>query len=176
MYKTVPGISTTCKLLVEACGIQFPDQGSNPGPLHWEYGVSATEPQEKSPALPVLECLFILDFHVLLIHCCHSVSQSCPPLCDPMDRSTPGLSVPHHLLKFAQVHVHCIGDAIQPCHPLTPSSPFVLNLSQQQGLLQWSAVCIRWPKYWSFRFSISPSNEYSGLISLKIDWFDLLAV
>ena len=93
-----------------------------------------------------------------------------------MDCSTPGLSVPHHLLKFAQVHVHCKCVAIQPSHPLTPSSPSVLNLSQHQGLLQLSALCIILPKYCSFRFSISPSNEYSGLISFKIDWFDLLAV
>ena len=130
-------------LLVAACGIQFPDQGLNPGPLHWEHGVSATQPQEKSPALPVLKCLFILDFHALLIHSCCSVSQLCPTLCDPMDCSTPGLSVPHHLLKFAQVHVHCMRVTIQPSHPLIPSSPSILNLSQQQGLLQWSAVCIR---------------------------------
>ena len=77
--------------------------------------------------------------------------------------------VPHHLLKFAQVHVHCIWDAIQPSHPQMPSSPFALNLSQHQGLFQSeSAVCMRWPKYWSFSFSISPFNEYSGLISFRL--------
>ena len=86
-------------------------------------------------------------------------------------------SVPYHLSKFAQVHIHCIGDAIQPSHPQMPSSPFALNLFQHQGLFQSeSAVCMRWPKYWSFSFSISLSNEYSGLISLKIDQFDLFAV
>ena len=84
--------------------------------------------------------------------------------------------VPHHLLKFAQVHVHCTGDALHLSHPPMPSSPSALNLSHHQGLFQESAVCIRWPKYWSFSFGISPSKEYSGLISLKIDWFDLLAV
>ena len=68
-------------------------------------------------------------------YCC-SVAQSCPMLCNPMDWSIPGLSVTHHLLKFAQVHVHCIGDAIQPSHPLIPSSPTALNLSQYQGLFQ----------------------------------------
>ena len=92
-----------------------------------------------------------------------------------MDCSTPGLSVRHHLPKFAQVHVHCIGDAIQPSQPLMPSSlasifPSIRDLSNE------SAVHIRWPKYCSFNFSISLCNEYSGLISLKIDWFDLLAV
>ena len=65
-----------------------------------------------------------------------SVTQLHPTLCDPMDCSTPGLPVPHHLPKFAQVNVHCIGDAIQPSHPLMPSSPSVLNLSQKQGLSQ----------------------------------------
>ena len=73
----------------------------------------------------------------LLVTDCHcSVTQSSPILCDPMDCSTLGLSVPHHLLKSAQVHVYCIGDAIQPSHPLTPSSPSALNLSQHQGLSQ----------------------------------------
>ena len=66
--------------------------------------------------------------------CCCSVAQSCLTLCDPMDCSTPGLPVPHHLPEFAQVH--CIGDAIQPSHPLMPSSPFTLSLSQHQGLFQ----------------------------------------
>ena len=68
---------------------------------------------------------------------CGSVAQSCTTLCDPMDGSAPGLSVPHHLLKFAQFHVRCIGEAIQPSHPLMPSSPSALNLSQHQGLFQW---------------------------------------
>ena len=67
--------------------------------------------------------------------CCCSVTQSCPTLCDPTDCSAPGLPVPHHLLKFAQIHVHCIGDAIWPSDPLMPSSP-ALNLSQHQGLFQ----------------------------------------
>ena len=73
----------------------------------------------------------------MICSCC-SVAQSCPTLCDPMDCSTPGLPVPHHLPKFAKVHVHCIGDAIQPYHPLMPSFPFALNLSQIQGLFQCS--------------------------------------
>ena len=93
-----------------------------------------------------------------------------------MDCSTPSLSVPHHLLKFAQVHVHCIGDAIQPSHPLMLSSPLPSISPSIRDFSNQSAVHIRWPKYWSFNFSISPSDEYSGLISLKIDWFDLHAV
>ena len=71
-----------------------------------------------------------------VIRCC-SVAQSCPTLCSPMDRSTPGFPVHHHLLELAQTHVHWVGDAIQPSHPLSPPSPPALNLSQHQGLFQW---------------------------------------
>ena len=78
--------------------------------------------------------------------------------------------------QFAQVHVHCISDAIQPSHPLTPSSPSALNLSQHQGLFQWVICSHQMTKILELSFSISPSSEYSGLISLKTDWFDLLAV
>ena len=108
-----------------------------------------------------------------LTKCC-LVTQSCPTFCNPVDCSRPGLPVPHHLLEFAQVHVKCIGDAIQPSHALTPSSS-VLNLSQHRGLFQWVGCLCQLPQI-SFSFSISPSNEYSGLISFNIDWFDLLAV
>ena len=80
----------------------------------------------------------------------------------------------HYLLEFAQIHVHWVGDAIQPFHLLLPPSPFALNLFQLESLFQ--LVGNRWPNYWSFSFSISLSNEYSRLISFRIDWFDLLAV
>ena len=106
-----------------------------------------------------------------------SVAQSCPTLCNPMDCSMPGLPVHHQLLELTQTHVHRIGDAIQPSHPLSSPSPLAFHLSQHQGLFSnESALRIRWPKYWSFSFSISPSNEYSGRISFRMDWFDLLAV
>ena len=91
----------------------------------------------------------------------------------------PGLPVPHHLLEFAEVHVHCFGDAIQPSHLLLPSALSAFNLSQNQVFSKESALVIRWPQYWSFSFGISVSNEYSncnGLISWKIDCFDLLSV
>ena len=88
----------------------------------------------------------------------------------------PGFLVLHHLPELAQTHVHWVDDAIQPSHPLSPSSPPALSLSQHQGLFQWVALHIMWPKYWSFSFNISPSNEYSGLISFRINWFDLLEV
>ena len=94
--------------------------------------------------------------------CCCSVAQSYLTLCEPMGCCIPGLPVPHYLLEFAQVHVHCIGDAIQPSHPLTSSSPSVLNLSQHRGLFQWVDCLCLLP---IISFSISPSNEYSGLIS-----------
>ena len=111
------------------------------------------------------------------MYCCYcSVTLSCLTLCDPMDCSIPGLPVPHHLSEFSQVHVHCIGDAIQPSNPPKPSSPFALNHLQHQGLFNESAVHIRWPQYWSFSFNIIHSNNYSGLVSLKIDWFDVPAV
>ena len=108
--------------------------------------------------------------------CCCSASQLCPILCDPMDCSAPGLPVLHHLPEFAQTHVHWVSDAIQPSQPLLPPSPLAFNLSQHQGLSSESALHIRWPNNWSFSFSISPSNKYSGLSSFRIHWFDLLAV
>ena len=89
-----------------------------------------------------------------------------------MDSSTPGFPILHCLLEFAQTHVHLVDDSIQPSHPLSPPSP-ALNLSQHQGLFQRVGSL---HQYWSFSFSVSPSNEYSGLISFRIDWFDLLAV
>ena len=93
-----------------------------------------------------------------------------------MDCSTPGFPVHHQLTQLAQTHVHQLGDTIRPSHPLLSPSPPTFNLSQHQGLSNESLLCIRWPKYWSFSFSISPSNEHSGLISFRVDWFDLLAV
>ena len=92
-----------------------------------------------------------------------------------MDCSTPGFPVPHQLLELTQTHVHWVSDAIQPSHPLSSPSP-AFNLPSIRVFSNESAVCIRWPKQWSFNFSISPSNEYLGSISFRIDWFDLLAV
>ena len=105
-----------------------------------------------------------------------SVTHLCPTLCKPMDYNTPGLPVHHKLPEFTQTHVHWVGDAIQPSHPLSSPSPPALNPSHNQRLTNESVLLIRWPKYWSFGFSISPSNEYSGLISFRMDWLDLLAV
>ena len=88
-------------------------------------------------------------------------------LCDFTDYSTPVFPVHHHLLELAQTHVLRVGDAIQPSHPLLSPSPHAFNLSQYQDLYNE----FRWPKYWSF--SISPLNENSGLVSFRIEWFDL---
>ena len=101
---------------------------------------------------------------ITLFSWCCSVAQSCPTLCDSMDCSMP--PVLHHLPELTQPHVHRVGDAIQPSHPLLSSSPPAFNLSQFQGLFQWVSSSIRWPKCWGFNFSISLSNEYSGFISL----------
>ena len=92
-----------------------------------------------------------------------------------MDCSMTGLPVYHQLLEFTQTHVHWVSDVNQPSHPLSSPSPLALNLSQHRFSNE-SALCMRWPKYWSFSFSISPSNEHLGLISFKMDWLDLLAV
>ena len=109
--------------------------------------------------------------------CCFcSVTRSCPALCKSMDWSTPGFPVLHYLPDFAQTQFI---ESVMPsnhhnfCRPLLllPSIfPSIKVFSNE------STSCIWWPKYWSFRFSISPSNEYSGLISFRMDWFDLLVV
>ena len=107
-----------------------------------------------------------------------SVPQSCPTLCNPMDCSMPGLPVHHQLPEFTQIHVHWVGDAIQPSHPLSTPSPPTFNLSQHQGLFKWVSSAYQVAKVLElqFSFSINPSNEYSGLISFRIDWLDVLAV
>ena len=86
-----------------------------------------------------------------------------------MDCTTTGFPVLHHLPEFTQTHVHWVGDAIQPSHPLSSPSPPLFNLSQHQSLFKWVSSLISWLKYWSFSFSISPSSEYSGLISFSLD-------
>ena len=105
-----------------------------------------------------------------------SVAQSCPTLCDPLACSTPGLPVHHQLPELTQTHVHRVGDAIQPSHPLSSSSPPPSTFPSIRVFSNESLLLIRWPKYRSFSFNIRPSNEYSGLISFRMDCLDLLAV
>ena len=109
---------------------------------------------------------------------CCSVSRSCPTLGNPMDCGTPGSFVFCCLPEFAQIHIHWVSvlsNHFILCHPLLRLPSVFLSIRVFSSEL---ALCIKWPKYWSFsfNFSISPSSEYSGLISFKIDWFDLLAV
>ena len=118
----------------------------------------------------------VVDSGTILDLCMCSVTKSGLPLCHPMDCSTSGFPILHHLPEFAQIHVHWVGDATQPsyfCYPLllSPSIfPSIRVFSNE------SVLCISWPKYWSFSFSISPSSEYSGLISFRTDWSDVLPV
>ena len=105
-----------------------------------------------------------------------SVAQSCPALCYPRNHSTPGIPVHHQLLEFTKTHVHRVHDTIQPSHPLSSPSPSAPNPSQHQSLSNESTLRRRWPKYWSFTFSISPSKEHPGLISFRMEWLDLFAV
>ena len=106
-----------------------------------------------------------------------SVAQSCPTFCDPMNHSTPGLPVHHRLLEFTQTHVHWV---VMPSNHLVLCRPLLLLPSlfpRVRVFSRESVLRIRWPpKYWHFSFSISSSNEYSGLISSTMDWLDLLAV
>ena len=103
----------------------------------------------------------------------NSVAQWCLTLCGPMDYSTPGLPVCHQLLEFTQTHAHWVGHA----HPTISSSAIPPSIfSNIRVFINKSVLHIRWPKYWSFSFSISPSNEYSGLISFRMNWLELLAV
>ena len=117
---------------------------------------------------------YVSRFLITFTICCYLVAKSRPTLCDPMDCSMSGLPVSHHLPEMAQVHVHCIGDAIQSSHPLMPSFPSALNLSQHQGLFQWVS-CLHQMTI-SFSSASAPSKEYSEFKCLKIDWFYLLSV
>ena len=109
---------------------------------------------------------------MLEIHCSCSFAKLYPTVCDLMDCSTSGFPVHHHLLELAQTHVHQVGDAIQPSHPLSSLLPSIFP--SIRVFSNESAFHIRWPNYGSF--STSPSNEYSWLISFRMDWLDLLAV
>ena len=105
-----------------------------------------------------------------------SVTQSCPTLCNLMDWIMPGLPVHHQILELVQTPVHWVSDAIQPSHPLPSPSLLPSIFPSIRVFSKESVFHIRWPEYWSFSFSISPSNEHSGLIFFRIDWLDLLAV
>ena len=126
----------------------------------------------------IFHCLFLYTSFLFSNHLLYqfwSVLQSCLTLCNPMVWSTPGFPVHHQFQELAQTHVHRVGDAIQPSHPLLPTpTPTCLLLlplifPSIRVFSNESVLCIRWPKYWSFSFNISPSNEYLGWISLRVD-------
>ena len=138
----------------------FPTQGSNPGLLYYEWILYQLSHQG-SP-------YFAFQFS--------SVAQSCLTICDPMNHSTSGLPVHHQLpesTKATSTESVIPSNHLILCHPLLllPSIPPSIRVFSTE-----SALCIRWPKYWSFSFNISPSNEHPGLISFRMDWLDLLAV
>ena len=118
-----------------------------------------------------MECKTIETFSLVQFS---SVSLSCLTLCNPMNCSTSGLPVHHHLPEFTQTHIHWVSDVIQPlilCLPLLllpPIPPSIRVFSNE------STLRMKWPKYWSFSVSISPSNEHSGRISFRMDWLGLL--
>ena len=128
--------------------------------LHWQLGSLQLVPPEKPTKL------YSVQFS-------HSVMSDS---CDPMDCSTLGLPVHHQLLEFTQTHVQWVSDAIWPFHALLSPSPPALKPSQHQGLFKWVSSLHQVAKVLEFSFSVSPSNEYSGLVSFMMDWLDLLAV
>ena len=125
--------------------------------------LASCEHKKKSEVLPIF------------LFCCCSVTTSYLTLWDPMDCSTPGFPVLHYLPEFNKTHLHWVNDFIQSSYPLSPPSP-ALKLSQDQGLSKWVSCSNQVGKLWRFSFSITAFNEYSGLISFRIDWFGFLAV
>ena len=145
---------------------------TGPSPLHCQGNPPSPQLHVKVPTHSVTH-LETGPLHV----CCdsYSVTKPGPTLHDPMDYSTPGFPVPHQLPEFAQVHVHWISDTIQPSHSLSPSSLYASIFPSIRVSSNESAILSRWPKHWRFSFGIGPSKVYSGLISFKIDWFDLFS-
>ena len=128
-------------------------------------------------AFPYIFITYICTIYCLVLPVMFSsVAQSCPTLCDPMNRSMPGLPVYHQLPEFTQTYVHRVSDAIQPSHPLSSPSPHAPIPPSIRVFSNESTLRMRWPKDWSFSFSIIPFKEHPGLISFRMDWLDLLAV
>ena len=128
-------------------------------------------------SIHVCVCMYICVCVCVYIYSCCSVAQLCPIICDPMNCSVPDIPVLYHLLEFAPVLMST--ESVRPSNHLILCRSLLLLPSTFPSIRVFSNVltlCIRWPKYWSFSFSISLSNEYTGLNSFRIDWFDLLAV
>ena len=118
-------------------------------------------------------CLHVVTYHCeisnVVFCCCCSVTKLCPALCNPMDCSMPGFPVLYYLPDFVLIHVHWVRDDIQPSHPL---SPLPLLISIFPSIMVFSNefnLHVKWTKYWTFSFSINPSNKYSRLMSFRID-------
>ena len=126
------------------------------------------------PSIEENDPLGTMSVNVIFHICCCSVSQLCPTLCDPIDCSTPDFSILHHLPELAQTNACWVNEAIQTSYPLSPASLPLLNHSQHQGLFQW--VGSSQQVAMSGSCSFSPSKEYSGLISFRIDWFEFHAL
>ena len=144
-------------------GYVVSEQGLKPFVRRYSHPIRAPGRQEQGAIniRPLSPSHFLLDLPF------SSVAQLCLTLCDPMDCSTPGLPVHHQLPEFTQTHVHCVGDTIQPSHPLSTPSPPAFNLSQHQGLFQFSSLN-QMTKVLEFQLQ-HQSNDYSGLISFRID-------
>ena len=170
-YFTPPGMLTLCVAPVDLCRTS--------GSLRVTFAIycalTACQGSRTSGSVRVTLAIYCVlavcqAQHACAFHClCCSVTKSCPTLWDPMDCSTPGFPVLHYLLELSQTYIHWVSDVIQSSYPLSPSSSLTLNLPRIRVFSNELAVCIRWPKYWSLSFSISPSKKYSGLISFKID-------
>ena len=147
---------------------QTSEEGSGGGCGKWKRKSAVVKTKDSRTRLLGLECGVQAGTSQF-----SSVTQSCLTLCNPMNHSTPGLPVHHQFPEFTQTLVHRVSDAIQASHPLSPPSPPAPSPSQHQVFSSESALRRRWPKSWSFSFSISPSNKHPGLISFRMDWLDL---
>ena len=131
---------------------------------------------DKEQAIPNICLLTSRWTNVVYLHCYCFVVKWCPAFCNPMNWSSPDFLVLHYLLEFVQTHVHWVSDVIQPSHPLLPPSPPCPQSFPASRSFPMCCLFTSGGQIWSFSFSISPSNKYSGLISIRIDWFDLCAV
>ena len=148
--------------------------GTSPGRFKYYYFTSCSFWSPSQQGIPwVSRHLISVNSYKI---CCCPVVKSWPTLCNPINCSTLGFPVLHYFLEFAQTHVHWVSDIIQPSYSLLPPSPLPSIFPSIRVFSNESALPIRWPKYWSFSFSINISNKYSGLISFRIEKFDLHAV
>ena len=143
--------------------------------LYWVGSQSGGEGKEERFVTITIIIAHNFCEYVVYQFCCCSVAKLCQTLCDPMDCKKPGSFVLHYLPEVAQNYVHWVSDAIQPSHPLLPPSPFAFSLSQHQDLFQRVSSWHQVAKVLELQLQYQSSNEYSGLISFRMDWLDLHA-